>query len=187
MTTLTIYDDNATGPLAQYQDAADIAAALHDIGVEFEQWQADRPLPNDADQDTVLTAYRDAVDRLNARYGFQSVDVVSLRPDNPKAPELRQLFLSEHTHADFEVRFFVDGSGLFYLHKDGKVYLVLCEAGDLISVPAGTTHWFDMGSQPSFKAIRFFTTENGWQGDFTGSDIAGRFPDYDSHVATLKQ
>jgi 1,2-dihydroxy-3-keto-5-methylthiopentene dioxygenase len=99
---------------------------------------------------------------------------------------MRQKFLAEHTHADFEVRFFVDGSGLFYLHVGDRVYMVLCERGDLISVPADTTHWFDMGSNPSFKCIRFFTTPDGWVGSFTGSGIAGRFPDYDSHVAGLR-
>lgn len=186
MTALTIYNEDAGQPLEQHTESAAIASRLADIGVQFEQWQANQPLAADADQEAVLAAYAAEVERLNDQYGFQSVDVVSLRPDNPKAPEMRQLFLSEHTHADFEVRFFVDGSGLFYLHKDGKVYLVLCEAGDLISVPAGTTHWFDMGSAPDFKAIRFFTTPEGWKGDFTGSDIAGRFPDYDSHVAALR-
>ena len=65
---------------------------------------------------------------------------------------------------DFELRFFVDGRGLFYLHLGDKVYCVLCEQGDLISVPANTTHWFDMGANPRFKCIRFFTTPDGWQG-----------------------
>jgi 1,2-dihydroxy-3-keto-5-methylthiopentene dioxygenase len=185
MTALTIYREDAT-QLEQTTDAAEIAAKLADIGVHFEQWAADKPLAADADQAAVLATYQAEVDKLNEKYGFQSMDVVSLAPDNPKAGEFRQLFLSEHTHADFEVRFFVDGSGLFYLHVGDKVYLTLCEAGDLISVPAGTTHWFDMGTRPSFKAIRFFTTPEGWVGDFTGSEIAKDFPDYDSHVATLR-
>lgn len=187
MTALTIYNADAAERLEQLTDPADIAARLADIGVQFEQWQASHPLADDADQDAVLAAYQAEVDKLNTRYGFQSVDVVSLRPDNPKAAEFRQLFLSEHTHADFEIRFFVDGDGLFYLHADGKVYATLCESGDLISVPANTTHWFDMGTAPSFKAIRFFTTPEGWKGDFTGSDIAGKFPDYDTLVAELRE
>ena len=91
-------------------------------------------------------------------------------------------YLGEMTYGDFEVRFFVDGSGLFYLHVDDKVYLVLCEKGDLISVPANVSHWFDMGKEPSFKCIRLFTTEDGWVGDFTGSDIASKFPDMDAYV-----
>jgi 1,2-dihydroxy-3-keto-5-methylthiopentene dioxygenase len=41
-------------------------------------------LAAEAGQEEVLAAYADAVARLNERYGFQSVDVVALRPDNPK-------------------------------------------------------------------------------------------------------
>jgi 1,2-dihydroxy-3-keto-5-methylthiopentene dioxygenase len=186
LSVLTIYrEDDAGEALEQLTDPASIAQRLAHIGVQFKQWQAGQPLAADADQDAVLAAYRNEVNKLNTEYGFQSMDVVSLRPDNPKAAEMRQLFLAEHTHADFEVRFFVDGSGLFYLHAGGKVYLMLCQAGDLISVPANTTHWFDMGTAPSFKCIRFFTTPEGWQGDFSGSDIASRFPDYDAHLTTL--
>jgi len=83
------------------------------------------------------------------------------------------------------VRFFVEGSGLFYLHAGDKVYTVLCGKGDLISIPANTTHWFDMGTNPYFKAIRFFTTPDGWVGNFTGSEIAKKFPDFDQYVASL--
>ncbi|MCB1792788.1 MAG: acireductone dioxygenase [Gammaproteobacteria bacterium] len=185
MTALTIRnaEGEAVGTLS---DHAAIAAALGELGVEFERWDANQPLADDADQATVLAAYKDDVEQLNARYGFQSVDVVALGPDHPQKAEMRQKFLAEHTHADFEVRFFVDGSGLFYLHVDDKVYMVLCEKGDLISVPANTTHWFDMGTHPHFKCIRFFTTSDGWVGNFTGSDIATRFPDFDTFVSGLQ-
>lgn len=182
MTRLTIYNEDASGAQS-YTEFDEIAAKLGAAGVEFERWAADRPLSPDADQEQVLAAYRDAIDKLNARYGFQSMDVVSLRPDHPNKAEFREKFLSEHTHGDFEVRFFVDGRGLFYLHLGDKVYAVLCEQGDLISVPAATTHWFDMGREPDFKCIRLFTTPEGWVGDFTGSDIAGRFPDFDAYLA----
>ena len=185
MTALRI--QTADGQAVQtLTDHAAIAAALGDIGVQFERWETSRPLADDADQAAVLAAYQAEVDRLNTQYGFQSVDVVALGPDHPQKAEMRQKFLSEHTHADFEVRFFVDGSGLFYLHVGDRVYMVLCERGDLISVPANTTHWFDMGENPRFKCIRFFTTPDGWVGNFTGSDIATRFPDFDSYVGSLQ-
>ncbi|MEZ5541821.1 MAG: cupin [Pseudomonadota bacterium] len=183
MTTLTLTTADGMGPAQTWTDRSAIADQLRAIGVEFQQWQADRDLADAADQETVLEAYRHSIAALNAHYGFQSIDVVSLTPDHPDAAALRSKFLAEHTHADFEVRFFVDGSGLFYLHVGDKVYMVLCERGDLISVPANTTHWFDMGAHPRFKCIRFFTAPDGWVGDFTGSDIAGRFPDFDSYVA----
>jgi 1,2-dihydroxy-3-keto-5-methylthiopentene dioxygenase len=182
MTTLTIYtSDGREGETTT--DQAAIAATLGGLGVQYERWQANRPLAADAGQDEVLEAYRDEIERLNADHGFQSVDVVSLGPDHPDKETLRSKFLDEHTHDDFEIRFFVDGRGLFYLHMEGQVYLLLCEQGDLISVPANTTHWFDMGENPCFKCIRFFTTPEGWLGNFTGSDIANRFPDFDAYVA----
>lgn len=185
MTALTVSTHDGE-MLETLHDHTAIAATLAGLGVEFAQWEATATLPADADQQAVLDAYQDAIEKLGARYGFQSMDVVALRPDHPQKADMRQKFLSEHTHSDFEVRFFVDGSGLFYLHIGDKVYMVLCEKGDLISVPADTTHWFDMGANPSFKCIRFFTTPDGWVGNFTGSDIATRFPDFDTFVGALQ-
>lgn len=183
MTVLASFDESGGRLEGPIRESDLITARLADIGVGFERWQTDRPLPVGARQEEVLAAYAEAVERLNDRYGFQSVDVVSLRPGNPQAAEFRQKFLAEHTHDDFEVRFFIDGRGLFYLHVGARVHLLLCEQGDLISVPADTTHWFDMGARPDFRCIRFFTQPEGWVGHFTGSNIATRFPDFDTFVA----
>jgi len=166
-----------------YTEHVAIAAQLSALGVRFERWQAGAPLRADAGQEEVLAAYHEPVERLTREYGFKSVDVVSLRPDHPQRAELRNKFLAEHVHGDFEVRFFVDGSGLFYLHVGEHIYLVLCEQGDLISVPAHTPHWFDMGERPDFKCIRLFTVPDGWVATFTGSGIAERFPSFDQFVA----
>lgn len=185
MSTLRIFDEAGDPIDSKTSDFDTISELLAEEGVQFERWQATETLAGDADQEAVLKAYQSSIDKLNETYDFKSMDVVALKPDNPQKTEFRQKFLAEHTHADFEVRFFVDGSGLFYLHLGDKVYLILCEKGDLISVPASTTHWFDMGKDPDFKCIRLFTTDNGWVGDFTGSDIATRFPDMDSFVASL--
>lgn len=185
MSTLTIYHEAGAELAPTTRDLDTIAGALSKLGVQFERWLANQPLPADADPQTVLDAYQESVDRLNRQYGFRSVDVVSLGPDHPNKHEMRRKFLNEHTHSDFEIRFFVDGSGLFYLHSADRVYLVLCERGDLISVPAHTAHWFDMGMNPDFKCIRFFTTEDGWQAEFTGSKIAERFPSFDEYLARV--
>ncbi|MGD8886694.1 MAG: cupin, partial [Gammaproteobacteria bacterium] len=134
MTTLTVYGQDGQRQ-ATHHEYATISGILKDIGVQLECWEANQPLAEDAEQDAVMAAYKDSIDALSRKYQFQSVDVVALRPDNPKKAEMRQKFLAEHTHGDFEIRFFVDGSGLFCLHVDDKVYFVLCEKGDLISVP----------------------------------------------------
>lgn len=187
MSSLTVYSESGSKFPSVFIEHQAIADQLSLVGVLFERWQADQVLSKEAGQEEVVAAYRGAIDALNKKFDFKTLDVVSLTPDNPKKLEFRQKFLAEHRHADFEIRFFVDGCGLFYLHLDAKIYLVLCEKGDLISVPANTPHWFDMGRNPYFKALRFFTTPDGWVGDFTGSDIAQRFPSFEEHVAFLTQ
>jgi 1,2-dihydroxy-3-keto-5-methylthiopentene dioxygenase len=176
MSELTVYDAAGATVLERSTDQARIRDVLAGLGARFERWQASEPLTADAAADEVIEAYRESIDRLMQEYGFQSVDVISLTPDHPDKEALRKKFLSEHTHSDFEVRFFVHGRGLFYIHGGDKVYAVLCEQGDLISVPAGTPHWFDMGPRPDFKCIRLFTTPDGWAADYTGDAIADRFP-----------
>lgn len=182
MSRLCIYEAQNSQQISHYTDFDSINEQLNSIGVQFERWRANAAFAEDADSEAVLAAYHESIEQLKQDYRFQSVDVIALRADHPDKAALRQKFLDEHTHDDFEIRFFVEGSGLFYLHVDDKVYAVLCEQGDLISVPANTAHWFDMGENPNFKCIRFFTTEEGWQASFTGDDIAKRFPSYDQFL-----
>jgi 1,2-dihydroxy-3-keto-5-methylthiopentene dioxygenase len=180
MSRLRIFDvATPRQPRAVHEDAEAIVAALAPLGVTFERWQATQPVrPGDAPE-RILEAYRADVDRLVAARGFRSVDVISIAPDHPDREALRRKFLDEHFHKEDEVRFFVAGSGLFTLHVDDSVYEIRCEQGDLIGVPDRTLHWFDMGPEPSFVAIRFFTEPDGWVGHFTGSGLAQQFPRYE--------
>lgn len=177
MSALTIFTDSeATTPVWQSSDADAIRQKLNGKGVRFERWEADRDLGADPTPEKVIEAYQHAIDRLVAEKGYQSWDVISMRADNPQKETLRTKFLSEHTHGEDEVRFFVEGAGLFCLHLDGHIYQILCEKNDLISVPAGTPHWFDMGSAPHFTAIRIFDNQEGWIARFTGDTIADAYP-----------
>lgn len=177
MTRLTIFDE-AGSALETVTEHAAIAARLAPHGVRLERWPTPVDLAPDAGQDEVLEHYRDPVRELSDEFRFRAVDVVSVRPDHPEREALRGKFIDEHTHDDFEVRLFVDGSGLFYLHPEERVYGLECERGDFIAIPAGTRHWFDMGPAPDFKCIRFFTDPEGWVGHFTGSGVNRRFPLY---------
>jgi len=179
MSRLRIFSSsNSETPEFASYDPDFIATELARIGVTFERWQATKPVEPGAPPEDVIAAYKEDIDRLVAERGFKTVDVVSIAPDNPQREAMRAKFLDEHFHKEDEVRFFVAGSGLFTLHVDGKVYEVECVKDDLIAVPDSTRHWFDMGDEPSFVAIRFFTEPDGWVGHFTGEDIATRFPRY---------
>ncbi|OEY67829.1 1,2-dihydroxy-3-keto-5-methylthiopentene dioxygenase [Marinobacter sp. X15-166B] len=180
MTTLSIFDPRAPAqPHTQTRDPARIQQLLAEHGVRFEQWPT-RALPANATPDDILQAYASEVATLKQTGGFQTADVVSLTASHPDKQALRQKFLDEHVHSEDEVRFFVRGQGLFYLHLADSVHALLCEQNDLISVPDGTRHWFDMGPEPDFTCIRLFSNPEGWVAAFTGSDIARQLPGYET-------
>ncbi|WP_448202994.1 1,2-dihydroxy-3-keto-5-methylthiopentene dioxygenase [Azospirillum sp. sgz302134] len=179
MARLTVYSDcDPILPELATADRTVVAGHLAMAGILFEQWEAEQAIPDAADSAAVLAAYAGAIATLKAARGYRSADVVRVPKGMPDSGTLRAKFLSEHTHEEDEARFFVEGSGAFYLHLNNRVYQIVCEQGDLLSVPAGTKHWFDMGPDPQFTAIRFFTRPDGWVAAFTGDVIADRFPKY---------
>ncbi|MFH8577241.1 1,2-dihydroxy-3-keto-5-methylthiopentene dioxygenase [Streptomyces zaomyceticus] len=185
MTLLQIMPDDAPDTvLLRTRDEDAIAQALRERSVSFTRWPQRAQVTPQTSSEELLDAYRTEVDELCAEQGLRLVDVARLHPEEgaewqERAAKARSTFLDEHRHAEDEVRFFAQGTGCFYLHLDDRVYAVVCEAGDLLSVPAGTRHWFDMGPVPDFCAIRFFEKEDGWVGDFTQEPIAEGFPRLD--------
>jgi 1,2-dihydroxy-3-keto-5-methylthiopentene dioxygenase len=176
MSELKIYRaDQPATPTGYWTDHADIAEQLGLVGVRFECWQADQDVTAGDSQEAIIQAYRKHIDHLISTEGYETVDVVSLASDHPDKAEMRKKFLHEHTHSEDEVRFFVAGQGLFSLHIENRVYEILCVRGDFIGIPANTRHWFDMGPNPEFVAIRLFNNPVGWVAHFTGEDIAQRF------------
>ncbi len=187
MSMLTIWaDGDPSTPLLRTTDTGVIGQELAAVGIAYSHHDVRPGTTSDSTQEEVLSVYRDLVDDLCAQHGYTLVDVVQLHLDENSTEELRataagarQRFLNEHTHDEEEIRFFSHGSGVFYLHIGDRVLGMLCTEGDLLSVPSLTTHWFDMGTLPDFTAIRFFRTDDGWVGTFTGSDIASGFPTFD--------
>lgn len=177
MSILSVYQDSVPEqPLKVLTHVDDIATTLAEVGVHLERWEAGTPVKAGCSSEEVIAAYSPQIDRLKNERGYVTVDVISLSNDHPQRTELHAKFLEEHRHAGDEVHFFVAGRGLFTLHIEDKVYAVLCEKNDLISVPAGTPQWLDMGENPHLVAIRLFNNPEGWVAQFTGDDIAGRFP-----------
>jgi 1,2-dihydroxy-3-keto-5-methylthiopentene dioxygenase len=192
MTLLTVWpDDRPEQVRLRTTDPEAITRELGELGVRFERWDVVEDLPLEVTAEEVVEAYRPQIDKVIAQEGYRLVDAVRMTPsDDPswtaEAAQARQKFLAEHTHDDDEDRFFARGSGVFYLHIGAHVYGVLCAAGDLLSVPAKTTHWFDMGTRPDYVSVRFFHDDGGWVGTFTGSPIAAAFPDFDTLAAGLR-
>lgn len=167
MAVLTLLDPERK----EIRDPKDIKTFMNDRGIIFEQWEASMPLKNSDDQATILKAYEHELKPYMEKHGYQSADVINVHKDTPNIEAIRAKFLSEHTHSEDEVRFFVDGEGQFFFHLPDRmeVFKLLCEKGDFISVPKGYTHWFDLAPKYFVKAIRVFQTQDGWVANYTNS------------------
>ena len=171
MALLTIPDEGR-----EIRDRIEIEQFLSTRGIRFECWNSASPLGRDASAEDVLHAYEADIARLKRAAGYQACDVISVSAETPNLEALRAKFLTEHTHSEDEVRYFVEGSGLFWFHlEDTPVFRVHCEAGDLIAVPSNTRHWFDFGPVAHVKCIRLFTDPAGWVANYTESGIDARY------------
>lgn len=179
MSQLTVSPADAPDQIElQTRDPVVITQALAAAGLRFEVWAPSAPLPEGASSDQILSAFQAEIDRLRAEGGYVTADVVRMNPGHPQREALRQKFIQEHTHAEDEVRYMVEGAGMFCLHVGDRVLRVVLEAGELLGVPAGTPHWFDAGAAPRFTAIRLFQDPAGWVAQYTGSAISTGFPPF---------
>ena len=157
-------------------DPQALAAFLRTHGIEHETWPAERRVPAGATAEAVLEGYADKIDELKARGGYTTADVIDVKPDTPGLDAMLAKFSREHSHDEDEVRFIVEGRGLFHVSPPGgPVFAIEVEAGDLIRVPRGTRHWFDLCADRRIRAIRLFQDPSGWTPHYTNSGIDADF------------
>ena len=158
----------------------EVRSFLNARGVFFDQWEAAVKFEDSATPEEILAAYAKDLNPFMEQGGYKTADVITINKLTENYEASRAKFLAEHTHSEDEIRFFVDGEGLFWFHLEGEpVFNLLCEKGDLISVPAGVKHWFDAGeTNPFVKAIRIFIDMSGWVPHYTDSKIETAFYDF---------
>ena len=153
-------------------DAAEISAFLTSQGIDYERAEPNMPVAPDAPAEELLEAYRPKIEELNARGGYVTADVLNVFPDTPGLDAMLNRFNSEHWHDEDEVRFIIEGRGVFHVHPPGQpVFAVEVGPGDLIRVPSGTHHWFDLCSDRRIRAIRLFRDPAGWAPHYTSSGV----------------
>lgn len=157
-------------------DPQAIAGFLKPHGITYEQWHSERPVPAGAPAEVVLQTYADKVDELKASGAYTTADVIDVTPATPGLDTMLARFNREHWHDEDEVRFIVEGRGLFHISPpSGPVFAIEVEAGDLIRVPRGTKHWFDLCADRRIRAIRLFQDQSGWTPHYTESGVDANF------------
>jgi len=167
MAIVTIADENKT-----VADEQEITSLLASHGIDYERWRPEHPVADDAAPEEILRAYGNEIEQLKQRGGYVTADVIDVDPNTANLDAMLQKFNREHWHDEDEVRFIIAGHGLFHIHTTaGPVLAIEVEAGDLIRVPRGTLHWFNLCSDRRIRAIRLFQEMSGWTPHYTDSHV----------------
>jgi 1,2-dihydroxy-3-keto-5-methylthiopentene dioxygenase len=145
-----------------YRMEDEVRGVLADFGIPYERWGT-RGSAGSPDS-TVLDVYKADVQRLMRERAYQSVDLIALRPDTPNLDAITAKFDKEHHHTDDEVRFTVEGEGVFEINvSDSERLKLTAEPGDLIVIPAFRRHLFYLTEKRAIRCIRLFKTKEGWE------------------------
>jgi 1,2-dihydroxy-3-keto-5-methylthiopentene dioxygenase len=154
------------------REDGEIRDYLAGIGIEYERWDLAGDVPAEATPEQILSAYAPQIDELKRRGGYVTADVIDVNPGTPGLDTMLAKFNIEHRHDEDEVRYIIAGRGLFHIHpQNSPVVAIEVEAGDLIRVPRGTLHWFDLCGERRIRAIRLFQDMSGWTPHYTRSGV----------------
>lgn len=153
------------------RDEKEIADYLATIGIDYERWENEKNVSADASADEILEAYAGEIEKMKAKGGYVTADVINIVPETPNLEPMLERFRPEHWHDEDEVRFIVKGCGIFHIAPENgaDVTAVKMTEGDMIRVPRGTKHWFDLDETRTVRAIRLFQDVTGWTPHYTES------------------
>ncbi len=171
MARIRIQDENR-----EITDVTEIREYLQPHGIWYEKWEVAGRIGPEATNEEILAAYEPEIERLKKAGGFVTADVINVSPATPGLDGMLAKFSKEHTHSEDEVRFTVRGGGVFHIHpENGPVFAIQVESGDLINVPKGTLHWFDLCNDRTIRCIRLFQDVSGWTPEYVEGGVHERY------------
>ncbi len=171
MAIVTIPDQNRT-----LKERGAIADYLAGIGIDYERWDTSRAVAPNSPSEEVLAAYSGEIEKLKAQGGYVTADVIDVNSQTAGLDAMLAKFNREHWHDEDEVRFIISGRGIFHIRpREGAVVAIEVEAGDLIRVPRGTWHWFNLCESREIRAIRLFQDPAGWAPNYTETGVDSNY------------
>ncbi|MCE9501320.1 MAG: cupin domain-containing protein [Leptospira sp.] len=154
----------------EIKDNSEVKKFLNSRGIDYEHWDTpasansllSKDTLNDAEKEELLGKLDNRFEELKSKFGYRTRDLVVLHPGVPGIKDMLAKFDKVHYHTDEEVRYIVDGSGIFGFSIKGEKFLVHVSRNDYISVPRNTNHWFYLDEKMRIKAVRYFQDMSGW-------------------------
>jgi 1,2-dihydroxy-3-keto-5-methylthiopentene dioxygenase len=166
MTAIRLHHDNR-----RIDAPAEMASFLDGEGLVYRNWDVsklrgglrDNYALTETEKAEILATFEGDLETLKAEGGYVTADIVVLWEKTPDLETLLDKFSREHHHSEDEVRFVVDGHGIFTIRgQDGHYFDVSVGPGDLLTVPAGARHQFILAEDRRIKCIRLFQDPSGW-------------------------
>ncbi|MGP6240181.1 1,2-dihydroxy-3-keto-5-methylthiopentene dioxygenase [Cuniculiplasma sp. SKW4] len=158
--------------ISEYDDAEKF---LKERNIRYDKWDIEKISSIEKNDNEILRVFNDEIEALKEEGNYLVADVINIDSKTPNLEIMLEKFKKEHVHSEDEVRFTIDGSGIFYINMDGKVFSIEVEPGDLLGVPAGTKHWFDLCQDKHIIAIRLFKDKSGWTPYYTNSGVDRKY------------
>ncbi|HEY9653207.1 MAG TPA: acireductone dioxygenase [Coleofasciculaceae cyanobacterium] len=165
-----------------YAELGDIERELASLNIQLNRWPVGdsaeirsllaKDALSDEEKEQVLQSLDNYFEELKTTSGYQDRDLIVLHPDVPNLDALLSKFYRCHYHTDDEVRYIIAGEGVFgFVRPDGTQVELTVQPEEFINVPANTEHWFYLTPSKRVKAVRYFTTTEGWTPEYTDTDI----------------
>lgn len=165
-----------------YTEHNEIARELSSLNVQINHWPVKtdpqlhsllaRESLSEVEKEQVLQALDHYFQELQRQSGYQSRDLIVLYPGLANLFTMLAQFNRPHTHADNEVRYILDGEAVFgFVRPDNSQVKLIVQPEEYINIPAGTEHWFHLTPIQRVKAVRYFTTTEGWIPEYTNAQI----------------
>lgn len=174
MSSLAVYQHTSPElPNKVLNHADDIASTLSAVGIDYRQLELPAALRPGCEQAEFDAAYGLWLQAFMGKEGHVQQELFNLQRNHPQKLELRARHLDEQSQSTASAWLFLGGFAQLSLHIDDHVYMLQGEKGDLLSLPAGTRYWFDLGEEPHALVVRLSASEDAPVR--TDDDIASRF------------
>ena len=172
MARIRIQDENR-----EITDTQEIREFLKPFGIWYEKWDVEGRIGPEATNEEILAAYAPEIERLNKAGGFVTADVINVSPATPESRrDAREVHQGAHAQRG---RSAVHGARAAacstFIPKNGPVFAIQVESGDLINVPCGTQHWFDLCNDDTIRCIRLFQDQSGWTPHYVENSVHERY------------
>jgi len=109
------------------------------------------------------SARTSAIDKIKREHGYVDQDFIALMPDTPNLETICAKFDKEHYHTEDEVRFVVEGEGIFDVRDSSDQWIrIEVKEGDILLIPKNTHHRFMLTDVKRIRCMRLFANHDGW-------------------------